>query len=89
MARAAHAFALANPNVKAEVIECQEFPEVAQHYQVSGVPKTVINDKAEFVGAVPDEIFVNAILQTIGKAEIDWAAEMEQKPEGDAPMSSL
>ncbi len=89
MARAAHAFALANPNVKAEVIECQEFPEVAQHYQVSGVPKTVINDKAEFVGAVPDEIFVNAILQTIGKEEIDWAAEMEQKPEDDAPMSSL
>ena len=88
MARAAHAFALANPNVKAEVIECQEFPEVAQHYKVSGVPKTVINDKAEFVGAVPDEIFVNAILQTIGKEEIDWATEMEHE-EGDAPTSSL
>ncbi len=89
MARAAHAFALANPNVKAEIIECQEFPQVAQHYQVSGVPKTVINDKTEFVGAVPDEIFVNAILQTIGKEEIDWAAMMEQEPEDGAPTSSL
>ena len=75
MARAAHAFALANPNVKAEIVECQEFPEVARYFQVSGVPKTVINDKAEFVGAVPDEIFVNAILQALGKEEIDWAGE--------------
>ena len=90
MARAAHAFALANPNVKAEVIECQEFPEVAQHYQVSGVPKTVINDRSEFVGAVPDEIFVNAILQTIGKEEVDWAAEMGQEDDDDqAPTSVL
>ena len=89
MARAAHAFALANPNVKAEIIECQEFPEVAQHYQVSGVPKTIINDKTEFVGAVPDEVFINAILQTIGKAEIDWAAEIEQEPESGPPTSSL
>jgi predicted DsbA family dithiol-disulfide isomerase len=88
VARAAHAFALANPNVKAEIIECQEFPEVAQHYEVSGVPKTVINEKSEFVGAVPDEIFMNAILQAIGKEEVDWAAEMRE--EGDeAPTSVL
>lgn len=79
MARAAHAFAVANPHVTAEVVEVQEFPDVAQRYQVSGVPKTVINDKAEFVGAVPDEIFVNAILQTIGKDEVDWAAEAENQ----------
>ena len=92
MARAAHAFALANPNVKAEIIECQEFPEVAQYFQVSGVPKTVINDKAEFVGAVPDEIFVNAILQAIGKEEIDWAAvwgQGEEADDADTPTSVL
>ena len=92
MARAAHAFALANPNVKAEIIECQEFPEVAQYFQVSGVPKTVINDKAEFVGAVPDEIFVNAILQAIGKEEIDWAAVLgqgEEADDADTPTSVL
>ena len=28
-----------------------------------------------FPGAVPDEIFVNAILQALGKEEIDWAGE--------------
>jgi predicted DsbA family dithiol-disulfide isomerase len=78
VARAAHAFAMANPNVTAEIVECQEFPEMAQAFQVSGVPKTVINDHAEFVGAVPDEIFINAILQAIGKEEIDWAAEEDE-----------
>ena len=83
MARAAHAFAIANPHVKAEVVEVQEFPQMAQAYGVSGVPKTVINDKAEFVGAVPDEIFVNAILQTLGKDEVDWEAEAE-KEQGSA-----
>ena len=88
MARAAHALALSNPRIKAEVIECQEFPEVAQHYQVSGVPKTVINDKAEFVGAVPDEIFVNAILQALGKPTIDWEKE-EAESQDEAPGTGL
>ena len=63
--------AMANPNISAEVIEVQEFPEMAQRYQVMGVPKTVINDKAEFVGAVPDEVFLNAILEAIGKPPMD------------------
>jgi predicted DsbA family dithiol-disulfide isomerase len=88
VARAAHALALANPNIKAEIIECQEFPELAQHYQVMGVPKTVINDRAEFVGAVPDEVFVNAILESLGKEAVDWAAELDEE-ESDAPSTSL
>ena len=71
-----------------EVVECQEFPEVAQHYQVTGVPKTVINDRAEFVGAVPDEIFVNAILEALGKEGVDWAAELEQDG-GESTTTSL
>ncbi len=73
MARAAHALAMANEHISAEVVEVQEFPEVAQYYQVRGVPKTVINDKAEFVGAVPDEMFVDAILESLGKPPVDWA----------------
>lgn len=90
MARAAHAFALANPYVTAEVVECQEFPEVANRYQVTGVPKTVINDRTEFVGAVPDEMFVNEILKSLGKPAVDWEnAPGLPDAEGDAPTSSL
>ena len=80
---------MANPNVKAEIVECQEFPEMAQAFQVSGVPKTVINDRAEFVGAVPDEIFINAILQAIGKEEIDWTTEEDNQDDADKPASLI
>ena len=66
--------AMASPNVTAEVVEVQEFPDVARQYQVMGVPKTVINDTAEFVGAVPDEVFLNAILQAIGKPAVEFAS---------------
>jgi predicted DsbA family dithiol-disulfide isomerase len=74
VARAAHAFAIANPHVKAEIVEASEFPEVSRKFGVMGVPKTVINDKVEFVGAVPDETFVDAILETLGKTATDWDA---------------
>ncbi len=79
MARAAHAFAIANPRVRAEVIEASEFPDLSRRYQVMGVPKTVINDSAEFVGGVPDEMFVNAVLESIGRDPVDWEAELSSE----------
>ncbi len=69
MARVAHALAMANHHISATVIEVEEFPDLAQRYQIRGVPKTVINDTAEFVGAVPDEVFLSAILQALSKQE--------------------
>ena len=53
------------PNVIADVIEASEFPELCQTYGVTGVPKIVINDKVEFVGAVPEQHFVAAIKQAV------------------------
>ena len=75
MARAAHALAMVNPQITAEVVEVQEFPNLAQRYKIMGVPKTVINEGAEFVGAVPDEAFVNAILEALGKPPVDFEPE--------------
>jgi hypothetical protein len=40
------------------------YPELAQKYHVSGVPKTVISDVAEFVGAGPESM----LLQHVQKA---------------------
>ena len=74
---------MANETISAEIVEVQEFPDVAQRYQVMGVPKTVINDAAEFVGAVPDEAFVDAILQSLGKPAVDW--EPRNVAEGAEP----
>ena len=54
------------PNVTADIIEAQEFPELSEAYEVTGVPKTIINDKVAFVGAIPEEHFVAAIQQAFG-----------------------
>jgi predicted DsbA family dithiol-disulfide isomerase len=70
-----------NPHINADVVEAQEFTDMVQHYRVMGVPKTVINDAAEFVGAVPDEYFVNIILQALGKPEHEFTALQQQGPD--------
>jgi predicted DsbA family dithiol-disulfide isomerase len=58
-------------HVQADIIEANEFPELSQRYGVSGVPKTIINDKVEFVGAVPEPQFVAAIQQATRRPEQD------------------
>jgi predicted DsbA family dithiol-disulfide isomerase len=42
---------------------------MAQAYQVSGVPKIVINDRVEFMGALPESQFLEAVLQALEPAE--------------------
>ena len=54
----AHQLAVESPHVTADVIEAQEFPDLARRYGVRGVPKIVINDQVEFVGALPEAQYV-------------------------------
>ena len=61
--------AMENPRIRADVVEVQEFPSMAQRYRVMGVPKTVINETVHFLGAVPEETFVGKVLEAIGKGE--------------------
>ncbi len=57
--------AMENPLIQAEMIEANEFYEIAMRYNVSGVPQTNINDGAGVVlGAVPEEY----LLQELKKA---------------------
>lgn len=63
MVKYAHSAALINPNIKAEMIEATEFPELSNAYSVYGVPKTIINDAIEIEGAVPEENFVEELLR--------------------------
>jgi len=51
--------------VTADVIEAMEFPDLARRYGVRGVPKIVINDSAEFVGALPEADYVDQIRKAI------------------------
>ena len=60
--------AFANPNITAFAVEATEFPDLARKYQVSGVPKTVVNDEVEIMGALPQDAFVEQALSTVSTA---------------------
>lgn len=61
----AHAFAMANENITADMVETSEFPHLVNRYNVNGVPHTVINEKESVVGAVPQKELVQKILNVI------------------------
>ncbi|MGC8567997.1 MAG: protein disulfide oxidoreductase [Candidatus Micrarchaeia archaeon] len=61
--RLAHQFALENSKIRGCMIEAIEFQELSEKYGVMGVPKVVINDKVSFEGAVPEETFLEYVLQ--------------------------
>ena len=58
----AHMFALENDLITADVIDANEFPQLAIKYSIMGVPKTVVNEKVEFVGAIPESMFLEQVL---------------------------
>lgn len=64
-ARLAHEMAKASERVTADVIEAIEFPHLAQRYHVMGVPKTVINDRVEVVGAVPESHLITKVMEAV------------------------
>lgn len=63
--RIAHQMALENPNIIGDMVEVIEFPHLAQKYQVMAVPKTVVNDKIEFEGALPEIHYIEHVLQAL------------------------
>ena len=44
-------------------MEVTGFPELAQKYRVSSVPKTVVGDTREFVGAGPESLLLEHVQQ--------------------------
>ncbi len=80
MARAAFQLALANAKVQAEVIEVNEFPELAQRYGVRAVPLTVIADRVAIPGAVPEGVLVEQVLKAV-------QSPVSEPPEAGGPTS--
>jgi hypothetical protein len=44
-------------------VEVTGYPELAQKYRVSGVPKTVVGEASEFVGAGPETMLLQHVKQ--------------------------
>ena len=55
--------AAANPNITADAIEATEFMELSRKYRVTGVPKTIVNETIEILGALPEQDFVRTALE--------------------------
>jgi predicted DsbA family dithiol-disulfide isomerase len=69
--------AFASPKITATAVEATEFPDLARKYQVTGVPKTVVNDEVEIFGALPQDAFIEEALRTAtdpSAADTDGAA---------------
>jgi glutaredoxin-like protein len=58
----AHKFAIEHDLIRADVVDASEFPHLAIKYGVVGVPKIVINEKVEFVGVLPEDLFLEHVI---------------------------
>ena len=61
-AAVAHKLAIECDLIKADVIDSSEFPDLSMKYNVIGVPKIIINEKTEFVGAFNEDLFAEHVL---------------------------
>jgi glutaredoxin-like protein len=58
----AHRMAVESPHIQATCVEATEFIDLSRRYRVTGVPKTVVDESTEILGALPEEEFVRAAL---------------------------
>lgn len=71
---AAHLLAIENSHIRADMVETSTFPQLSDHYNVVGVPKSVFNDKIEFVGSQPVVAYLDMIDKLAGPESV-WEAE--------------
>lgn len=69
MVHLAHQFAFINDNIRADMVEASEFPQLVQRYDVSGVPKTVVNEVHSFEGAISAGAAFMEILKAVNPEE--------------------
>jgi glutaredoxin-like protein len=65
----AHKLAVESPHIRAACVEATEFIDLSRKYRVTGVPKTVVNDSVEILGAVPEDAFVRSVVLPPGSGE--------------------
>jgi predicted DsbA family dithiol-disulfide isomerase len=68
--RLAHALAMASDLVTADMVEATEFPDLVFRYEVRGVPRTVANETVFIDGAMPEDAFVDSVVEAAGASRI-------------------
>lgn len=61
--RLAFRFAIESERLTADGIEVSGYPDLAGRYRVSAVPKTVVNETVEFLGAGPEDMLLRHVQQ--------------------------
>jgi thiol-disulfide isomerase/thioredoxin len=69
----AHEMAFASPHITAYAVEATEFPDLVRRYQVNGVPKTVVGDDVEILGALPEDTFLEHALGLVTRENVPFA----------------
>lgn len=54
--------------MSADGVEVTSFPELASRYRISSVPKTVVGEGVEFVGAQPEATLLQHVQQAAAAA---------------------
>ncbi len=65
MVHLAHQMAVANENIRADMIDAAEYPQLVQRYFVQGVPRTIVNEFPSFEGALPAFDAIMEILKIV------------------------
>ena len=58
----AHRLAVESPFITASCVEATEFMDLSRRFRVTGVPKTIVNESIEFLGALPEDQFVRTVV---------------------------
>lgn len=62
----AHRLSQESDLVTSDMVESAEFPHLTQKYNVSSVPKVIINEDIQFEGALPEREFVENVMKVLG-----------------------
>lgn len=71
MVSLAHRFAIESEKITASAIDAQEFPVLANYYDVMAVPKTVLNQRHQFEGAIPEERLLEELLKVVDNGAVN------------------
>jgi Thioredoxin domain len=63
VASLAHKMAVESQRVTADIVEANECSDLAEGYNVRGVPKVMVNESTGFVGARPESRFLEHVLR--------------------------
>jgi len=76
MVHLAHQLAVANHNVRADMVDAAEFPQLVNRYDVHSTPLTVVNGQRAFEGAIAPE---QAVMQILKVADPDAYEAVERQ----------